>query len=149
MENINNYLIESFKVYKNNKDYEKHKNRLNELSKYRLNSTINMGTMILPNVGPDESIKDFYKELKDWSSEDVTQVKYMIKLYSGENIENILEAVTIIDVLMHSDQEYKNLLIPIKRCLIENKEISYDDLVKLLNHENLLLNNLFVFLAEI
>ena len=45
MENINSFLIESFKVYKNNKDYEKHKNRLEELSKYKLNNTINMGSM--------------------------------------------------------------------------------------------------------
>ena len=37
------------------------------------------------------------------------------------------------------------LLTPIKKCLIENKEINNDDLVNLLNHENMLLNNLFTF----
>jgi len=149
MENINSYLIESFKVYKNNKDYEKHKSKLNELSKYRLNSTINMGSVLLPNIGPDEKIKDFYKELEGWSIEDITQVKYMIKLYSGENIENIQEAITIIDVLMYDNEEYKNMLNPIKKSLMENKEISYDDLVILLNHENLLLSNLFTFFVEL
>lgn len=148
MENINSYLIESFKVYKNNKDYEKHKNRLIELSTYKLNSTINMGSMLLPNVGPDEKIKDFYKELKGWNKEDVTEVRYLIKLYSGEDIENIQEAVTIMDVLIHSSDEYKSLLNPIKRCLIENEEISYDVLVNLLKHENLLLNNLFTFFVD-
>lgn len=149
MENINSFLIESFKVYKNNKDYEKHKIRLEELSKYRLNNTINMGSMLLPNIGPDEKIKDFYKELKDWSINDVIEVKYMIKLYSGENIENIQEAITIMDVLMHGNENYKSILNPIKKCLIENKEINYDDLVALLNHENLLLSNLFTFFVEL
>ena len=65
----------------------------------------------MPNVGPDEKIKIFTKNLKDWSKEDVIEVKYLIKLYSGEDIENIQEAVTIMDVLIHSsDPKYKSLL---------------------------------------
>ena len=33
------------------------------------------------------------------------EVKYLIKLYSGEDIENIQEAVIIMDVLMHTNSE--------------------------------------------
>ena len=146
--NIHNYLIESFQVYNQNKDFLQHQKKLIELSKYKVHDTIYMGGISIPNVGPDEKIKDFYKDLKGWSIEDIIEVKYLIKLYSGEDIENIHEAVIIIDVLIQSDPKYKEILNPIKRCLIENKQIGDDVLVNLLKHENMLLNNLFTFFTN-
>ena len=148
MENINLYLIESFQVYEKNKDFLTHRKKLIELSKYKIHNTINMGGISIPNVGPDEKIKDFYKDLEGWSEEDIMEVKYLIKLYSGEDIENIQEAVIIMDVLINSDPKYKEVLDPIKRCLIENNEISDDVLVNLLKHKNMLLNNLFTFFTN-
>ena len=110
MENINNYLIESFQVIKKNKDFEKHQNKLIKLSEYKLLNTIDMGALkFYSKFGPDEKIKDFYKDLGGWSAEDVMEVKYLIKLYSGEDIENIQEAIIIIDVLINSDEEYKQI----------------------------------------
>lgn len=148
MENINLYLIESFQVYEKNKDFLTHRKKLVELSKYKIHNMIHMGGISIPNVGPDEKIKDFYKELEGWSEEDIMEVKYLIKLYSGEDIENIQEAVIIMDVLINSDPKYKEVLNPIKRCLIENNEISDDVLVNLLKHKNMLLNNLFTFFTN-
>ena len=148
MENINLYLIESFQVYEKNKDFLTHRRKLIELSKYKIHDTIHMGEISIPNVGPDEKIKDFYKDLEGWSEEDIMEVKYLIKLYSGEDIENIQEAVIIMDVLINSDPKYKEVLNPIKRSLIENKEIGDDVLVNLLKHKNMLLNNLFTFFTN-
>ena len=148
MENINLYLIESFQVYEKNKDFLTHRRKLIELSKYKIHDTIHMGGISIPNVGPDEKIKDFYKDLEGWSEEDILEVKYLIKLYSGEDIENIQEAVIIMDVLINSDPKYKEVLNPIKRSLIENKEIGDDVLVNLLKHKNMLLNNLFTFFTN-
>ena len=129
----NSDIISYFEKFKNNENYNTLFERFDELTKIRMKGLIELNEHKIPNIGPSDELENFPEMLKDWRSEDIEEVKNIIKLYDTGNIESIEEAVILIEILKNNSDNYPDILDKISRDLQNQKFENIEEYDQLLN----------------
>ena len=146
-------ILNLFSKFKGEKNYFILKDKLEELSKFRLREMITLGNIEIPDIGPDPEILNFYLELEDWKEENILEIKYAIKVYEGGSIESLEEAIVLIEILKRQYPEKEEILSKIISDLQNEKFdnlMNYSDLLKIeKNHPNhIIFSSLFIYFAS-
>ena len=140
-----------FEKFKHINNYEMYKNRLNELSTFRLNGEIKIKQFNIPDIGPSSDLKNFHYILDDFDDDSKLEIKYAIKSFEGEELETIEDCLILIDILMSRFPNKANLLGNIKMDILTdstNHKEYYSDLIKCPEEQSLLFSGLFSFLVK-
>ena len=106
VEGCNYEIVEYFKKFRNNKNYESLLEKFKDLTRIRLKGTIELQDYKLPELGPSDELGKFPSLLEDWREDDVLEIKNIIKLYDTGEIESLEEAIILIHVLKRKSDDY-------------------------------------------
>jgi hypothetical protein len=152
-EKRNNQILNWFTKFENHENYDSLRDKLDEISKYRVRQILKLGQFEIPDIGPDPKILDFHKSIEGWDEASKQEVKHSIKIYEGE-IETLEEAIITLEILkrQHSEKR-KTLETMVEDLKTQNFEnmIKYIDILDIdVNHPNhILFNSLFFFFAKL
>ena len=141
MEQENQKLLEYFDKFKDYNNFTKLKKKLADVSEIRYLHDIQIGEITMPHVGPSSEITKFYKIIeKEWGERESQEIKYLLKYYDGSDIENIEEAIIILDIKYHEkdDENY----LKIKNKLLDKENIEDNDLEFLINERDIMSTSL-------
>lgn len=121
MEKENISLLNYFDKFKNYPDFDKMKEKLADQSYFRYHHDIKLGEVSIPFVGPDKNLSKFSKEISNkWGTEAGKEIAYVLKYFEGGEIENLDEALIIIEI-KYRESLNENFLA-IKQCLIKGEK---------------------------
>ena len=145
MEQENLKLLEYFDKFKDYHNFTKLKQKLADVSEIRYIQDIQIGDVVMPQIGPSAEINKFHKIIeKEWGEKESQEIKYLLKYYDGGDIENIEEASIILDIKYHETEDENYLKL--KHKLLDNKTIKDDDLEFLINEKDIISTSLIFFL---
>lgn len=151
MEKENLALLKYFDRYKEKPNFEKWKTKLAKESEIKYKGTdIDLGNnIIMPLIGPDDNLKHFHKKIKkEWGEEISTDLKYAIKYYEGDEVENIEEAVIILCIKYNEtkDEKFETL----RKKIVNDEEFGSDEYNFLFDDykEDILCNNLGFYIIK-
>ena len=145
MEQENLKLLEYFDKFKEYNNFDNLKKKLDKDSKIRHICDINLGDVTIPYIGPSENLKKFPKIIaKEWGEKESQEIRYILKYYDGGDIENISEAIIILEI-KHQETGNENYL-KLKNKLIKNEKIEDNDLEFLINERDIMSTSLVFFL---
>jgi len=99
MEKENLSLLNYFDKFKAYPEFNIMKDKLTKQSYFRYHYDINIGGVTIPYVGPDEKLSKFSKEIsKKWGEEIGKEMEYVLKYFEGGEIENLEEALIVIEI---------------------------------------------------
>lgn len=148
MEQENICLLEYFDKFKEYKNFSKLREKLASVSEIRYLKDIQIGELTMPQIGPSPEISKFHKLIeKEWGEKEAIEIKYMLKFYDGKEIENIEEAIIILDI-KHLESNNENYLI-IKNKLLNKETLQDSDLDFLMEKKDIISVNLTFFLLNI
>jgi len=150
LEELNRELLDSFTKFKEERDYEKHLEKLKDLSRLRVLDVLKMGELDIPDIGPDPEIENFSQNLDGWNKISKLEVKFMIKIYQAGEIETPEEATVVLGILKKAIPGKEKLLQGMedsfRKGVIEDVSV-YSELLGMREESSLslLLNSLFQF----
>lgn len=151
MEDSNKLLMLFFDKYKHVNNFEFYKNRLDEISRFRLNGNIKIKEFNIPDIGPSEELKNFHHILNDFDEESKTEIKYAIRSFEGDELETVEDCIILINILMKNYPNKITLLEKVQSDILldayENSEV-YTQLIECPEEQSLLFSILFSFLVK-
>jgi hypothetical protein len=148
MDKENIELLNYFNKFKDNVNYDELRKKLDVLSTFRYHYDIKIGEHKIPYVGPDENLNHFSNIItKCWGKNAGKEVAHLLKYYEGGVIENIEEALIILEI--KNNQQPSELYSYIKNTLLTNNEFSEEKLKFLLDNNDILSTNLYFYLISL
>ena len=135
----NHFVVECFKKYENNPGFSNYLEEFKNLTEIRHKGDIllpdhiieslaidnesedvPMLDHILPNIGPSDELEHFPSTLKEWPDEDKKELKILIKIFDGGEIEDWAEAVIMIEIIKKIEINYPEILDTILEDIMNN-----------------------------
>lgn len=154
MENRNFELLNWFSKFEHQDNYTELKEKLKNLSEFRLRETITLGRFQIPDIGPDPEILNFHKNIEGWDDVTLQELKYALKIYEGGEIESLEESIIVMEILKRQHPEKQEVLQKMLEDLKTEKFDNMGNYIDLLKidekHPNhILFSSLFFFFVTI
>lgn len=148
VKNSNKDILDYFKKFKDNENYEEYFKKLDELSILRLKGELDLGVMKMPFIGPSDDLDNFPDQIKNWKQEDIFELKNVIKLFVSGEIESVEEAIILIEILK-LEKDYPKILDKITEDINTQNLNNIEDYQELLKTDDIIYSSIWKYLISI